>query len=151
MDCFTDFIFLFFRECESYQKIMNEAEREALKASNGKVWKQDECFQNIAEAKAQKKELDKRSEQLMGEYGNKDRVQAELREKAERHRTLELLIVKQNHEIENLEEEMGKRRSKHKNVMDYTKREVIRSFGIISDLHGMPGNLRIVHNAKVMK
>ena len=130
---------------------MNEAEREALKASNGKVWKQEECFQNIAEAKAQKKELDKRSEQLMGEYGNKDTVQAQLREKTKKYNDLELLIVKQNHEIERLEEEMGKRRLKHNDVMSYTKREVCRSFGIISDLHGMPGVLRIVLKARLMK
>ena len=130
---------------------MNEAEREALKASNGKVWKQDECFQNIAEAKAQKKELEKRTDQLLEEYGNKDRVQAELREKAEKHRTLELLIVKQTHEIEKLEEEMDKRRSKHNDVRSFTKREVCRSFGIISDRHGMPGSLKIILSARVMK
>ena len=74
---------------------MNDAEKEALRASNGKVWKQDECFQNIAEAKAQKKELDKRSDQLKGEYGNKDRVQADLRELTEKYNTLELQVVKQ--------------------------------------------------------
>ena len=130
---------------------MNEAERDALKASNGKVWKQEECFQNIAEAKAQKKELDKRSEQLKGEYGNKDSVQAELRDLTEKHRTLELLIVNQNHEIEKLAEEMGKRRLKHNSVMSYTKREVCRSFSIISDLHGMPGVLKIILKAKLMR
>ena len=130
---------------------MNEAEREALKASNGKEWKQEECFQNIAEAKAQKKELDKRSDQLKGEYGNKDRVQAELRELTEKYNTIELLVVNQTHEIQKLEEEMGKRMLKHNSVMSYTKREVCRSFGIISDLHGMPGGLKIVLSAKVMK
>jgi predicted RNase H-like nuclease (RuvC/YqgF family) len=130
---------------------MNDAEKEALRASNGKVWKQDECFQNIAEAKAQKKELDKRSDQLKGEYGNKDRVQADLRELTEKYNTLELQVVKQTHEIEKLEEEMGKRRSKHNDVMGFTKREVCRSFGIISDRHGMPGSLKILLSAKVMK
>ena len=66
----TDFLTFFFREYESFQKLAVASEIEAKKSSNGVVWKEEDCFSNVAEAKANDKELGKRKDQLEGQYGN---------------------------------------------------------------------------------
>ena len=70
---------------------MEDGERAALKSSNGVKWEESDCFQNVAEARAQQKEGDRRVAQLQKDYGTINEIQNQLADVTEKHRVLGML------------------------------------------------------------
>ena len=83
--------FCFYRNMNSLKLLMEEGERKALLSSNGVRWEEADCFQNVAEARAQQKEGDRRVAQLQKDYGTINEIQKELAAVTERHRVLGML------------------------------------------------------------
>ena len=124
---------------------------EVVALNTGEVLEESECFTNMKEYEAQKREQEKRKKQLEEENGTQSEVLEEYEKARSDYHRISLEITKNEMEIENLGTSIMRRIKKGRLYEEYSKRMIKRDFETIMDEEGMIGEIKIKLKNKEMK
>ena len=128
---------------------MKQSEKVAL--NTGEVLEESECFTNMNEYDAQKREQEKRKKQLEEENGTKSEVFEEYEKARSDYERISLEITKNEMEIDRLGTSIRRRVKKGRLCEEVSKRMIKRDFECIMDEEGMIGEIKIKLKDKEMR
>ena len=128
---------------------MKQSEKVAL--NTGEVLEESECFTNMNEYDAQKREQEKRKKQLEEENGTESEVFEEYEKARSDYHRISLEITKNEMEIDRLGTSIRRRVKKGRLCEEVSKRMIKRDFECIMDEEGMIGEIKIKLKDKEMR